>query len=301
MSFEPILLTPEEEPEEIFPYRRVWRTSSLEVLVVFLVVFMIWLLTDLFGMLPADLTDIRAKTGIALLPLAAWLVFSYRGERRALKPRFGLIGVLILGGLVANGIAVPLEERVFTPERWLPYQGFFGRVLGYMFTIGFTAEFLKYAVLRYTVWPQRLERRVDGMAFAITVSLGFAVVYNLRFALYTDATLLATALRVASIMFSQIAAGLIMGYFLVELRIGHPPIFWIPAGLFLASFISGLYYGFRGIAIVSGLNVGADASSPVRGLALALGLIVMMYITMAFIIESADTRMITRTGRREEL
>jgi hypothetical protein len=301
LSFEPILLAPEEELEEVYPYRRVWRTGSLEVGVLLLATILILILTDVFNVLPSDSRDPSLKIGIAGLPLLAWFAFSYRSERRALQPRQGLIGVVVLGALVANGIAAPLEERLFTPDQWLPGVSFFGRVLGYMLTVGFAAEFLKYAVMRYTVWPHRFRQRLDGVAYALAVSVGYAAVFNVRFALYTDATLSATALRVASITCSQLAAGLIMGFFLAELRIGRPPIFWIPLGLLIASFISGLYYAFRSIAIVGSLNVGTTASSPVRGLALAVGLVAVMFALIAFIIESADTRMEALTGRRQTL
>jgi len=301
LSFEPILLSPEEEAIEIYPYRRVWRTSGFEVGVLLAAVLLIFLLTDVLQVLPTSLRDPLPKVGIAVLPLAAWFLFSFRGERRALSPRPALLRVLVLGILVANAIAIQLEERLYRPEEWLPGSGFFGRVLGYMLTVGITAEFLKYAVLRYTVWPSCFRQRLDGIAYALAVSLGYAIVYNLRFALYTDATLVATALRVASITFSQLGVGVIIGFFLAELRISRPPIFWLPVGLMLAALLSGLYYGFRSITIVSGLNVGATASSPIRGLALALGLVVLMFSIFAFIIESADARMEALTGRRHTL
>jgi RsiW-degrading membrane proteinase PrsW (M82 family) len=302
VSFEPILLAPEEVAEEIYPYRRVWQTSWLEILVLLFGVVLILLLTDILHILPDNLgNDLLPRLGIALLPFGAWLLFSYRGERRALQPRPGLLGIVVLGALVANGIAVPLEERLFVPDQWLPHNGFFGRVLGYMLTLGFTAEFLKYAVLRYTVWPQRFHQRLDGIAYALAVSLGFATVYNVRFALFADASLPATALRVASFTFSHLAIGLIIGFALAELRIGHPPVFWLPMNLLLASFVSGLFYAFRNLAIVSGLGVGSTASAPIRGLILALGLVTIMFFIMAFLIESADARMEALTGRRHAL
>lgn len=297
MSFGPILLAPEAEIEEIYPYRRVWRTGWLEAGGLFFVVIVIFVLTDFLGLLPA-ITHPLPKVGIALLPLAAWFMFSYRGERRAIQPRPGLIGVLVIGALAANGVAVPLEENLFLLDRWLPQQGFFGRVLGYMTTAGVTAEFLKYAVLRYTVWPGRIRQRVDGVAYAMAVSLGFALVYNLRAALFTDATFSAVALRVASLTFSHVAIGAVMGFFLSELLIGRVPVFWLPLGLGLVSFLSGLYYAFRNIAIVSGLSVAGTGSAPVRGLLLAFGLVAVTYTIVSFIIESADTRMEALTGRR---
>lgn len=298
MSFEPILLEPEESSEQVFPYRRVWFTSWLEVLTLAFAVTLVYGLTQIANAIPNSDQAI-GKTGIALVPLAAWIVFSYRAERRAVLPREGLIRLVLLGSLVASGVALPLEAGVFTIDRWLPSAGFFGRVLGYAFTLGVIAEFLKYAVLRYSAWPDRFQQRQDGVAYAIAVAVGYATVLNLNVALDTNTTLNATALRVASITYSHLSVGVIMGLALAELRISNPPLFWMPALLFIASFLSGLYYGFRGVAIVSGLSTAGTASSPIRGFLLALGMISAMYIVLAFIVESADTRMEALTGRRQ--
>lgn len=301
MSFEPILLAPEQAVEERYPYRRVWRTSWLEVGTILVVVLAIFSLTRLFNALPANLHDTRLKVAVALVPLAAWLVFSYWGERRAPQPRRGLVQMVILGGLVANGIAVPLEEHLFLPDRWLPTQSFFGRVLGYATTVGFTAEFLKYAVVRYTIWPDRIRQRLDGVAYALAASVGYAVVLNLQVALFSDDTLVATALRVASNTFSQMGIGVIMGYFLAEMVVGRTPVFWLPMGLGIASLLSGIYYGFRSLTVVRSISATGSISAPLRGLALAVGLVAVLYATFAFLIESADARMEALTGRRQAL
>jgi hypothetical protein len=297
LSFEPILLAPEEEVEEVYPYRRVWRTSWLEVSVLLVAVLAIYVLTNLISVLPADLNARLPKVGIALLPLAAWLIFSYRGERRALRPRQGLVGVLVLGGLAANGVAVPLEEHLFTPEQWLTGAGFFGRVIGYTLTIGFTAGFLKYAVLRYTIWPGRISQRLDSIAYALAASMGYAVALNLQAALFSDATLIATALRVASITFSHLGIGVIIGFFMAELVIGKTTVFWIPMGLGLAALLSGLYYGFRGIAIVGGLSLTGTGAAPIRGLTLAFGLVALLFVIVAFLIANADARLEAQAER----
>lgn len=301
MSFEPILLAPEEEPVEVYPYRRVWQTTWLEVIVLFLVAALVYAGTHFLNLLPVTLRDANGRLALALLPLAAWLLISYRGERRAAQPRPHLLSVLILGVLVANAIAVPLTERLFVPTRWLPEQGFFGRVLAYAFTIGFAAEFLKYAVLRYTVWVGYFRQRLDGAAYALAVSLGFATVLNVRYALDGDATVVATGLWVASNTFAHLATGLVVGFFLSELRTGRPPVIWMPAGLLMAAFLSGVHYGFRGIAIISGLGIGATASRPIGGLLLSFAFVAVMLFVFAFLIQSADERQEAVAGRRELL
>ncbi len=300
MSFEPILLAPEPEVEEIYPYRRVWRTAWFEVLALFSVALALYVLTVFFGVLPRDLRDPLLRVGVALLPLALWLV-SYGGERRALRPRPDLLRVLVLGALVANAVAVPLEEHVFLPERWLPGAGFGGRLLGYAVTIGFTAEFLKYLVLRYTVWPRHITQRLDGVAYSLAASVGYAVVLNVRFALFTDATLVATALRVASITLPHLAVGVIIGFFLAELWIGRTAIFWLPVGLGIAAFVSGAHYAFRAIAITGSPSVAGTGSSPLLGLLLAFGLVAVLFAIFAFLIANADARTQALTSPRRAL
>jgi RsiW-degrading membrane proteinase PrsW (M82 family) len=301
VSFEPVLLAPEPEIEEVYPYRRVWRTAWFEVLALFGVTLALYLLTTLFGVLPRDLRDPLPRIGLAVLPLALWFIFSYGGERRALRPRPDLLRVLILGALVANAVAVPLEEYVFLPQRWLPSAGFGGRLLGYAATIGFTAEFLKYLVLRYTIWPRRITQRLDGIAYGLAASVGYALVFNLRFALFTDATLVASALRVASITLPHLAAGAIVGFFLAELWIGRTAVFWLPIGLGVASLVSGLHYAFRAIAIAGSPSVVGTGSSPLLGLLLAMGLVVTVFWVFAFLISSADARAQALTSPRRAL
>jgi len=301
LSFEPVLLAPDEEPEEMHPFRRVWRTSWAEVTFLLVVVLAAYVLTDLLGILPADFGGRPLQVLLAVLPFGAWLLFSYVGERRALQPRRGLLRVAVLGALVANGIAIPLEEHVFTPELWLPTTGSLGQVLGYATTIGFTAEFLKFLIVRFTVWPQHFRQRVDGVAYSLAASAGYAVIFNLRFVLLTDATLGAAALRIASITLSQLGIGVIMGFFLAELIIGRTPIIWLSLGLGFGSLLHGLYYVFRGIAIVGNPGLASTGSSLIYGLAVAFGFVFVLFVSIAFIIENADARMEALTGQRQVL
>lgn len=300
MSFEPILLAPEEVIEEVSPFRRVWRTSWIEAILLAVAVAAIWAAGSLLELIP-NTSAVLPRLGIAALPVLSWLFLSYGGERRAQQPRPHMLGILVLGGLAANAVAVPLEERVFKPDLWLPMAGFFGRALGFAFTIGLTTAFLLYLVLRYSVWPRHFQQRQDGVAYALAAALGYATVYNLRAVLYTDITLVATALRVASITYVHLAAGALIGFFLAELIIGRVPIFWMSFGIGFGALIGGLYYAFRAVVIVGGLSVESTGSSPIRGLALAFGLIAVVYTTVAFIIENADLRQRHVTGRQELL
>jgi len=290
VSFEPMLFGTEEEIAEAQPARRVWRTAWLEVIALFLIALVLYTLTDILGVLSNQPAATSARTGIAVLPVLSWLLITYRAERHTRQPRPHLVAVLLLGALVASGVAVPLEEELFQPERWLPGLDFFGRLLGYAATVGFTAEFLKYLVLRYSIWPRHISQRLDGVAYGLAVSVGFATVLSLRYALFTEATLAATALRTVSITLPHLASGVIVGFFLAELWIGRTAILWLSAGLVLAALISGAHYAFRAIAIVGSPGVASTGSSPLLGLLLATGFAAAIFALFAFIIASADAR-----------
>lgn len=297
MSFAPVTIGP-EEAAEAYPYRRVWRTAWLEVIVLFLVAFALHALTEIAGVLSSSPAPTAARAMLAALPALLWFGVSYRSERRAPLPRRDLVRVLVLGALVASGIAVPLEEQLFQPDRWLPGLDFFGRLFGYATTVGFTAEFLKYLVLRYTIWPQRINQRLDGVAYGLAVSTGFATVLALRFALFTQASLAATALRMVSITLPQLGTGVIIGFFLAELWIGRTAILWLPLGLSLAALANSAHYAFRAIAITGSPGIDSTGSSPLLGLLLAAGFVALVFSLFAFLIASADTRAALAPSRR---
>ena len=138
---------PEEEPSEVYPYRRVWETTWFKI-----TVDKLGCRAHLRGHVCSTLYQETPATLAAALreALRRWRVagVSYRSERCAVEPRQHILSVLILGA----GRARP-PSRSPTPVRagLAAGAGIFGRVLGYTFTLGFTAVFLKYTVLRYTV------------------------------------------------------------------------------------------------------------------------------------------------------
>ncbi len=285
------LLAPTEESGEPFPYRRVWRPLTLELGLLATAVLFIIFATRL-GIL-ADTYSRPLSAGFALLPLAAFWFFSVRRENRALEPRQGLVAVLFLSIVMANGIAVPIISEVFTPERWLPGAGFFNRILGYAFTVGILSEFIKYAVVRYTMWPNRFRIRLDGIAYSTAAALGFATVLNLRLVFYDELTLSSAAVNILTNVYIHIAIGAVIGYFLGELAIGTPSAIWLPIGLVSAAMLSGIHFAFRGIAISSGLG-----SRTLGGLFLVIGISAAILGILSFIIESADARMADKLGVR---
>jgi RsiW-degrading membrane proteinase PrsW (M82 family) len=294
----PILLTPQREEKEIYPYRRVWRTASREALVLILATAATILATRF---LPVRLSETGRRVfgvGFALLPFGLWWFISFRAERRALQPRERLLTVALLGALAASGVALPVTERLFAVEDWLTTAGGLDRLAGYMLTVGVVQEFLKYAVMRYSLWPRVFRTRLDGVAYAMATAVGYATALNLNLVTGSDLDPVSVALRVCETTLAQVAIGTIMGFCLSELTQPTVPIFIVPGGLILASVLAGFSIVLRGGLIVSGVSSSSTGNNAIMGLGMAIFLVVALFSSMGFLIHNADERDLLR--RRPE-
>lgn len=288
------LLSPEEEIQQIYPYRRVWRASLTELGLIVLVMSLILLLVN-FDVLQ-NTSQPNLHLFLAILPIILFGWFSVRPERRVYQPRQHLIAVMVLTMVLANGVAVLLLDELFTPELWLPQTGFFGRIFGYMATAGILSAFIQYGVIRYTVWNNHMRIRLDGVAYGMATAIGYATVFNLRYVLLNDPLLTAVVIRIASTLFIHILIGVWIGYFVGEFAIGRPPIFWMPLGLGITSFLFGIFMAFRSIAVRSGFSTEATGDRPIGPYFLSIGLMMVSLGIVFFLIESADERMAHRAG-----
>ena len=291
MSVRPALLTPFDAPRETaYPYRRVWRTALIEIGALIAITGIVLLAMRVTHAALGD--TVRRGIGVilALVPLALWVAISYRGERRAAQPRARLPLVVFLSALLANAIGVPIVDRLFAVDQWLPLAGALTRILGYGLIAGFTIEFLKFAVLRYTVWGGQITTRQDGIAYSLAAALGYAVVLNLNFVFDQAADTASVALRVAGNTLSQAAIGVIVGSALTELKIGTPSMFGLPVSLGIAALLHGLFIVVRAGVVVGAFNTTASGNLPAAGLNAAVAMVAMIFSVIGFLVQTADAR-----------
>lgn len=296
----PTLLTPPENAAlRKRPPRAVYRSAFLECTVLVVFAGVLYFAARLFPVATGNTSRLALGTGIALLPLGLWFVVSYRGERRTGFPRKRLILVVGLTALAANGIGVPLVNRIFEVDEWLATTSGLQRVIGYALTAGFTQEFIKLAVVRFTVWENDIRTRRDGIAYSLAASVGYATVLSLAYVLTDTANapdVAAVALRVAGFALSQMAIGTICGYALADLRIGRPAVLWLPLGLAIAALMEGVFVALRAGVIVSSIGTNAagvqtsNGSQLISSLAVAAGLLVILFAATNFMINSTDAR-----------
>jgi protease PrsW len=289
----PTLIAAQEAKRRAPEARPVFRTAIVEVLLLVAITGGIVLINRFIGLQLNTSSRIAAGLGMALLPLLLYLMVSFQGERRAQRKRPQLLIVLGLSMLAANGIGVPLVERVFAVDSWLSTTSGLQRIIGYALTAGFIQEFLKLAVVRFSVWGEYIRTRRDGVAYSLAASLGYATVLSLNYILAetnNPPDLAAAALRVAGYTLSQLAIGTICGYTLADLRVGQPSVLWLPLGLAVAALLEGIFVSVRAGIIVGGFSERATGSQTAASLGIAIALVFGLFLVINFLISTTDSR-----------
>jgi RsiW-degrading membrane proteinase PrsW (M82 family) len=259
-----------------------WRTSIL--LVVGLVVFVgIVYALDLV-LKPALTRTELILTGVllALVPAFIWMVFFYLQDRLEPEPKGYILGVFLLGAILASAVGIPLVDNFFHVSNWI-YTDTATTILGSILVVGFIQEFLKYAAVRYTVFPSaEFDEATDGVIYATAAGLGYATVLNLQFVIANGGVALGSSvIRMVIVALAQASFAGITGYFLGRARFEHKPWWWMPVGLSLAAVGNGLFNWLRGLIVQRGISLTSASTNPWLGLVLAA---VVALITLGLIL-----------------
>jgi RsiW-degrading membrane proteinase PrsW (M82 family) len=130
---------------------------------------------------PVDLGPLLAAA-MAGIPAVLWLGFFYLMDRHEPEPKQLVVGVCVLGTL----IAAPLADFVLyqaVPPIALEVHGLspwsLDRVIYAVFIAGLCQEMCKYAVVRYTIYMSReFDEPMDGIVYMMACGTGFAVWVN---------------------------------------------------------------------------------------------------------------------------
>jgi len=106
---------------------------------------------------PVDLGPLLAAL-VAGIPAALWLGFFYLMDRHEPEPKQLVIGVCVLGALVAAPLADFVQYQAVPPISLAVYGVSWhslDRIIYAVFVAGLAQEMCKYAVVRYTVYMSR--------------------------------------------------------------------------------------------------------------------------------------------------
>ena len=204
---------------------------------------------------------------LAIIPAAIWLIAFYRLDHLEPEPKHFVIGVFVLGGVLAAAIGQPLIRDFFRVQDWL-YDSAVAGILGSIFIVGFIQEFMKYAGIRYTVYHSpEFDERVDGIIYGAAIGLGYATVLNITYILdHNGVDLGVGAIQVAVVALAHASFSGVVGYFLGRARFERMGPVWLPLGLTLAAVLNGIvtqvlrvvptlggfgYYPWYGLVVVA--------------------------------------------------
>lgn len=239
------LLTPSEQ-EEIYPYRRVWRSLIVENAALVALCTAAFVVFGLLGLRLPGTLSLLVNLLLIAFPVLLWLLLSVWRERFVPEPRQRLIAVFAITALAANAVALPFIDGVLQPDRWLPLGGAVNRIIGYAFTVGIVQETVKYAVVRFATWPLLFRTRLDGVAYCTASALGYSVVLSAHFLLaHPTVTPDVIATQVFNNVAVNLAASLIVSYGLSEVRFDQPTPFLMTITVALGALLNGVVIPLR--------------------------------------------------------
>ncbi|MBA3500928.1 MAG: PrsW family intramembrane metalloprotease [Deltaproteobacteria bacterium] len=119
---------------------------------------------------------------MASIPAVFWLGFFYLMDRHEPEPKQLVVGVCVLGTLIAGPLADFVQYQAVPPTS-LELHGLdwnsFDRILYAVLVAGLAQEMCKYAVVRYTVYlSHEFDEPMDGIVYMMACGTGFAVWVN---------------------------------------------------------------------------------------------------------------------------
>lgn len=288
--YNPTLLTPPREDEEIYPYRRVWRSIAVENGVIVSIALIFLVFYDFLGIDLPDVVNTPINIILALLPAVLWFFNSYYRERFVIQPRRNLLAVFIITALAANAVGIPVVNGLLNVEDWLSLQNTLNRILGYAITVGITQEIIKYLVLRYTIWPQTLRIRTDMIAYVAASVVAYVTVVNLHLIADGDPAPNIVAYRVAYTLALHMTASMIVGFGLSELHFSPRSVLLLPFTLLLAIFITGILITARAGILNAGFALGISAQNVLFEVVFTMIIMSVPQFVIAFLYENAENR-----------
>jgi len=247
-----------------------WRNSIL--LVVGLVVFVgiVYVLDLVLHPALTGTSLILAGVLLALVPAFLWLLFFYLQDRLEPEPKGYILGVFLLGAILASAVGIPLVDKLFNVSKWI-YADTATTILGSILVVGFVQEFLKYAAVRFSVYSSaEFDEATDGVIYATAAGLGYATVLNIQFVIANGGVALGSSvIRMVVVALAQASFAGITGYFLGRAKFVKKAWWWMPAGLCLAAIANGLFNWLRGIIVQRGISLTSASTNPWLGLVLA--------------------------------
>ena len=239
---------------------------------------------------------------MACIPALFWLGFFYLLDRHEPEPKGLVVGVCVLGALIAApladvvlGQAAPaqaLEVHSLPPLRLVEAFTQPDRVLYAVLVAGLAQEMCKYAVVRYTIYmSSEFDEPMDGIVYMMACGTGFAVWVNYHHFSgqghslnLSNAAAQAVVTTLAHASFAG-ALGYVMGRAKFSRRSAPVRALFMMVGLLGAAALNGLFS-----VIQTFFAVGGTVHSAWKGVAYAASFATAVFVVIWFVAQSLLAR-----------
>jgi RsiW-degrading membrane proteinase PrsW (M82 family) len=227
-----------------------------------------------------------AAIPLALVPALLWLVYFYVRDIHEPEPTHYVVGVFLLGALVAAPLATFITDALFKVPAWgaLPRWGLTEAVAAFLI-LAPAQEVSKYLVVRYTVYlSAEFDEPMDGIVYMTAAGLGFATAWNIQQMMRAPQLVLTTAaINAVTTTLAQASLSGVVGYALGRAKFlgseGHQTRV-LSIGLGVAIALSGAFSMIESIATRHGLDY-----RPAWGLASAALFAILVFALLSVLVD----------------
>ena len=224
-----------------------WRADLLSIVLLIAFAAVVYALDQALSPSLGDLALTLVGIVMSLVPATIWLAFFYRRDRLEPEPRSMVLGVFVLGALVAGAVGIPLTDRLLGTSGWLTEAGVPIHVLGLILIPGMVQMTFIYLTVRLSVYQSReFDEWTDGILYGTAAGLGYATWLNVDFVVSSggvDLGLGVVRVTLAALVLGSL--GGLVGYFVGHDRLEVRPIWYVPLGVALAAILDGVYWYLR--------------------------------------------------------
>ena len=270
-------------------HRGIWQTGVVQIIALILFVVLVEVVLSSVQITLSATGLVLAGLVLALIPALIWLAFFYTQDRLEPEPKGYVLGVFLLGGLLASAVGIPVLRDLFHTNDWLGTSTL-TNILGSILVVGVTQEFLKYAAVRYSIFQSsEFDERVDGIVYGTAAGLGYATLLNIQFIVDSNgADLRAAVIRIVITTLAQASFSGISGYFLARAKFEDEPVWWLPSGVALAAILNGVFTFVRGEISTTRLSLAGGGFNPWPGLILAAVVAAVVLGLLSYLIRRAN-------------
>ncbi|AUP81117.1 PrsW family intramembrane metalloprotease [Flavivirga eckloniae] len=196
---------------------------------------------------------------LAIAPVCIIIVFIYFKDKYEKEPKRLLFFNFLLGAIVSIVITTILYYVLDIVLPLPDHTSVFQQFIKAFFVVALTEEFSKYIIVRYYAQRHKeFDEPLDGIVYAVMVSMGFAATENVFYVL--EGGYETALIRAFTAVPAHATFGILMGFYMGKAKFSKNKVLLNLVGLLSATLLHGAYDFFLFIDFIPGIWMGAFVS-----------------------------------------